>query len=130
MGIVEDFEQFKVQLKEKWLDYCEANEQLLASWYPNQTYGLNYGISAQSNFILGILTIIEPNVVLWINFYLTHVKPNDSVGNSITFLGLNFDYKNALATRKKERAKNQLIEPPSLLDDFRKQIKESSNIEN
>lgn len=121
MGIVEDFEEFKVQLKEKWLDYCEENEQLLASWYPNQIYGPDYGASSQSNFVLGVLTIIEPNVVQWINFYLTHVKPNDSVGNSITFLGLNFVYKTALKTRKEERAKNQLIEPPSLLDDFRKQ---------
>jgi hypothetical protein len=123
MGIVEEFEEFKLQLREKWLDYCEANEQYLNVWYKNCTYPDN-------DFIVGVLTIIEPNLVQWIHFYLTHIQPLHPVSLSINFLKLDFDYKNALETRKEERAKNQLIEPPSLLDDFRKQIKESSNIEN
>lgn len=117
MEIVADFTAFKAQLREKWLDYCEANEESLNNWYGTSTY-LN------DNFILGVLTVIEPKVIEWTTFYFTHIESRIIIRNSIdekfiNFLGLYFDYKEALETRKEERAKNSLIELPSPLDEFR-----------
>ncbi|NCO75860.1 MAG: DUF5331 domain-containing protein [Cyanobacteria bacterium] len=121
---MEDFEEFKVNLREKWLDYCEVNEEYLHVWYGD------YGVCPEANFILGVITGIEPKVIEWVNFYSSHVSPKSKINGAVAFLELNFDYKKALETRKEKKAKNQIIEPPSPLDDFRKQIKESSNIEN
>jgi len=89
MGIVEEFEEFKAQLKEKWLDYCEINKPFLQDWYHNSIY-------PNRDFILGVITVIEPKVIEWIKFYTSHIQPKIAVGNSIDFLGLNFDYQKAL----------------------------------
>jgi len=122
MDIVEEFDKFKKDLKEKWLDYYEENQESLNNWYKNS--------SIDNDFIFGVLTVIEPKVKTWISFYCTHcfdIYMHLSLNDCIQFLGLNFNYDEALEMRREERAKNQLIPSPSPLDDFRQKNQQLNN---
>jgi hypothetical protein len=127
MNIVEDFEEFKANLKEKWLDYYEANQELL------QKLGTDFKSNDHWIFTLGVLSALDPQmtpkVEEWIDFYLTHIPVHihsysDKATKVVEFLGLKFDYEEELEKRAEEREKAQKTEPPSPLDDFRQLAKE------
>lgn len=114
MNIVKEFDDFKAELKEKYLDYCEANQDMLYRLYSNGTIPYEY--------ILIIVSSIEPQVIPWLNFYLCNVSNNQTeVSNVVVFFELNFNYKFELSQRLDQRQKAEEISPPSLLDDIRQQ---------
>jgi len=90
------------------------------------------GRRPNSQMILGIISILEPN--LGKNFLSTLISLNGKSDILINALGLNFDPDIELENRNKEREKAQqeanLLPPPlppSPLDDFRQKIKEFNN---
>jgi hypothetical protein len=102
VNLAEKPEQFKAQLKDKWLDYYEANRSWLQAsmdvdrdWYDSVEYeeeeleqlGFNDYSPRRPNygFILGVLNILEPQLKGL--FTLSPGCPQ----NYIQRLGLDFD---------------------------------------
>ncbi|WP_144051372.1 DUF5331 domain-containing protein [Geminocystis herdmanii] len=124
---MEEFEEFKAQLKEKWLNYYQVNLscleknklQILQCEFPVNnvnTGAKEYQIRPIDSIILSIIISFDQKTKDYIQFL--SMATNDTY-RIVELLGLNFDPKIELEKRKEERAKNQLIEPPSPLDEFR-----------
>ncbi|BAQ62653.1 hypothetical protein GM3708_3059 [Geminocystis sp. NIES-3708] len=120
MGIVEDFEELKPILQEKWLNFCELNltwVNRFALWEKDKQY-------LEAKTILLILISLEPKLGQKMQDFhkvTTYMKmdfPNSSKWLDILNISNN---KNQLNQQVEERAKNKIIEPSSPLDDFRKQ---------
>lgn len=120
MGIVEEFEELKPILQEKWLDFYSQNKSVLLKYLTQS----NSTIKHES--ILGILLSLEPKLSLAINNYLKicgylRIQP-PSVDILLSgILGIsnytvNLDQQ---VQEREEKIKNQFIEPPSPLDEFR-----------
>lgn len=127
MGIVEEFEEFKAQLREKWLDYYEVNLLCLEknklqipkreiSFRNVNSGAIESKYRPDDSIILSIIISFDQKTKDYIQFL--SMATND-IYKIVELLGLNFDPKIELEKRKEKRAKNQLIEPPSPLDEFR-----------
>ena len=126
--LIEQPEQFKAELKDKWLDYYEANRNWLKSlmlpnngyWYEpakynkeeleNNTY---QPCRPNSVFILGVVSVLETEIQGLCNF----VPPTKPI-EIIEHLGLDFDPEIELKKRpEKEKT------PSEYLDQIREEIK-------
>lgn len=122
--MMEDFENLKSIVKEKWLDFYEENLPLFNLIDIDNTSLGQSRYRPDNSTILTIVILLEPKI----KDYIQLMAMVEGTQNKIVeILGLNFSPKIAIEERKEEREKNKLIEPPSPLDDFRKQIQESNN---
>ncbi|WP_373478774.1 DUF5331 domain-containing protein [Geminocystis sp.] len=123
MGIVEEFEELKPIIKDKWLDFYENNlsfcKNIRIDNYQYKSGGQSAPDLYRPNGLIILTTIIllEPKMKDYIQLLS---MANSDTEKIVELLRLNFDPKIELEKRKEEKAKNQFIEPPSLLDDFRK----------
>jgi hypothetical protein len=109
-----DFEKLQATLKDKWLDYYEANrswiDKLINIW--GKYDGSVHRPSAP--FILGAIGSLEPKI----RDYLIPLCGIDTGGNEIVrALGLNFDPRTELEKRAEEAAKIQEAKIVPLLPD-------------
>ena len=123
--LIEQPEQFKAELKDKWLDYYEVNRNWLQrsindnrQWLQSVTYEEKFenGYNPRrpnSFFLLGIISAIEPQLKGLLSFAPLH-DPNLIIKN----LGLDFDPEIELKKRpEKEKT------PSEYLDKIREEIK-------
>ncbi|ACB53881.1 conserved hypothetical protein [Crocosphaera subtropica ATCC 51142] len=101
------FEQIKVSLPDKWLDYYQINrcwiKPLMDSrnlWKPIPNNG---GKRPCADIILGAITALEPELAYWIPPFC-EIEPNQD--KFVKVLGLDFDPETELNNREEERAKN------------------------
>lgn len=109
------FDDFKASLKEKWLDYYEANRDWLneviatnGRWY-NDTWG---GVRPDSRFILGVASVLEPQLQ---EFLPTLTQLNSDPTALVRSLGLDFEPDAELAIRAETRSRIRAIEAIPLL---------------
>jgi Family of unknown function (DUF5331) len=109
-------EQFKAELKEKWLDYYQVNRDWL-----EKIDGHGYRIS-DPWFILGIITALDPKSELreLLQYFLLVTKDCNSI---IRALGLDFDTKKELEKRTAGLAAKQEKTASEYLDQIREEIK-------
>ncbi|MGI0482719.1 hypothetical protein ACN4EE_18280 [Geminocystis sp. CENA526] len=118
MGIVEEFEELKPILQEKWLDFYSKNKTVILK-YLTKSQLVNY------EFIFSILISLEPNLSVIISNYLNvceYLKIQPPTIDSLLNILEITNHVNTLDKQVKEREekmKNQLIEHPSPLDEFR-----------
>ena len=111
------FENFTSALKQKWIDFFQANH----SWIGLQmkVTGVKTpdgGIRPHSYFILGAINALEPKLgTLMLPFY----QLNPDADKLVEILGLNFDPDMELAKRtsRPEKMNLQEAEPSRLLSD-------------
>lgn len=125
--LIEQPEQFKTELKDKWLDYYEANRSWLkplvrtnSNWQRYVQYeegeiedSKYQAYRPNSYFILGIVNILEPEIQGLCNFV-----PPTTPDNLIDHLGLNFDPEIELQKRPEKE-----ITPTEYLNKIREEIK-------
>jgi Family of unknown function (DUF5331) len=91
------FEELKADLKEKWLDYYEANHhwiEKLNDWTKTAHHG---SYRPPAYVILGAISVLEPKI----KNYLTPLCDIDSRGDSVVkALGLNFNPRIELEERE------------------------------
>ncbi len=118
------FDPLKKSIKEKWLDYYDAN----SSW-------LNIAIQKNGNFrqkvgdgdkirphamiILGVITALEPNLM---TLMPSLCQLNSDPDELIKALELNFEPKEELEKLKKQRAESQTNNDSIYLDQLRQNI--------
>lgn len=92
MSLVNNFDDLKLRLKDKWLDYYEANHSWITSTglHPNNRVHPAYG------FVLGVVSALEPEAAEFINLF---ARTNPNVDNLAMVLGLYFDPRVALQAR-------------------------------
>jgi hypothetical protein len=119
MGIVEEFEELKPILQEKWLDFYSQNKSVILR-YLTQANAIKY------EYILGILISLEPKLSIAINNYLKicdylRIQPPsiDVLLLNILNISHNVSTLDQQVKEREEKMKNQLIELPSPLDEFR-----------
>ena len=113
--LIEQPEQFKAELKDKLLDYYEAN----SAWLKQMN---GYGQSINNSwFILGVITAFEPKSELkeLLQYFLMVDKSSDSV---IRALDLNFDLEKELEKRKTELTARETQTSSEYLDKIREEI--------
>ena len=111
-NFLENPEQFKAELQDKWLDYYQANR----IWLENME-GKGQTIH-NSWFILGVITALETKSELkeLLQYFLAVSQDSDSI---IRALGLNFDPEIEL----KKRSQKLETTPSEYLDKIREEIK-------
>lgn len=126
MDIVQEFEELKPILQEKWLDFYSKNKSIVYQYLCDHENSRSY----QNSFIkiesvLAILISLEPKCSITINNYIELCKylkiERPTINNLLDILEIPRDI-NSLDKQLKEREekmKNQMIEPPSPLDEFR-----------
>jgi hypothetical protein len=114
--LIINIEQFKAELKDKWLDYYKANR----NWIENLN-GNGYRVN-DSWFILGIITALEPKLELkeLLQYFLLVSKDCDSI---IEGLGLDFDLEEELKKRTTELDQKETQINSEYLDQIREEIK-------
>ena len=97
------FEELKPTLKDKWLNYYEANRLWLKE-LPNYYNAPEKGSRPTSELILGVITTLEPRLKeLLFNFLLV----SKDINKIVDVLGLNFDPEKELEKRRKQNCNNQ-----------------------
>lgn len=133
--LIEQPEQFKVELKDKWLDYYKQNCSWLRQLVNKSKYWIDDSLNYEeeelkelkidenynpcrpdSRFILGIISTLEPQVHTLL-YYL--VSLNDNPDSIIRSLGLDFDPEIELKKRPKKETQNTT----EYLDQIREEIK-------
>ena len=132
-NIFENPEQFKAQLKDKWLDYYEVNKYWLqrliredGQWskkveckekfeYAKDGY---HPCRPNSYLLLGIISAIEPQLKGLLSFVSAH-DPDLIIKN----LGLDFDPKIELKKRSQQKSLQQETTSSEYLEEIRKEIK-------
>lgn len=114
--ILKQHEQFKIQLKEKWLNYYQDNRIWL-----EKLDGHGQSIS-NPDFILGIITALEPSSELkeLLQYFLLVTK---DCGSIIKALGLDFDPELELKKRSQQATDRQTQTDLTYLDRVREEIK-------
>ena len=99
--LIEQPEQFKSELKDKWLDYYQHNQHWLklllvpnkGNWYESANYNKKdlgdekyQPCRPNSIFILGVVSVLEPEIQGLCNF-----APPGQPDEMIKHLGLDFD---------------------------------------
>ncbi len=100
------FEELKPILKDKWLDYYEANQRMVIQLMKNG-HKLAYGNGfsrPNSEFILGIISVLEPRVEEYLFCFFLVSKDLDQI---VSILGLNFNPEVELGRRREENFKSQ-----------------------
>jgi len=92
MSLIDNFDDLKLRLKDKWLDYYEANQSWIASTgiHPNDRVHPYYG------FVLGVASTIEPEVAKLIELF-ARLYPD--VDNIAVVLGIYFNPRVELRAR-------------------------------
>lgn len=103
MSLVNNFDDLKFRLKDKWLDYYEANQSWITSTgiHPNNRVHPYYG------FVLGVASLLEPEAGDFINLF-ARTSPN--VESIAMVLGLYFNPRDELQARAARVAKVVEIE--------------------
>ena len=140
-------EQFKAELKDKWLDYYEANRSWLqhymdinTNWYDSFRYdekelaslGFHKNYSPRlpnCYFILGVVSVLEPSIKGLFAFMEYSTANSEKI---VTALGLDFEPEIELKKRSRERRgaersqqleKQQSEADSQYLDQIREEIK-------
>ena len=128
--LIEQPEQLKAELKDKWLDYYETHKNWLqrsiyenSQWSQNVKYKEKFddGYSPRrpnSFFLLGIISAIEPELKGLLSFAPLH-DPNLIIKN----LGLDFDPEIELKKRSQKQISKQETASSEYLDKIREEIK-------
>ena len=119
MDIVEEFEELKPILQEKWLDFYFKNRGIIIRYLTKENDLIELGN------LISILISIEPKLLIIINNYMKVCdylqidKP--SLYNLWVILEVdnNVNRLDKQVKERQEKMKNQIIEPPSPLDEFR-----------
>ena len=114
--ILERQEQLKVELKEKWLNYYQANRVWLKTID-------GYGQSVKNPwFILGTITALEPKPELkeLLQYFLLVTKDCSSI---IKALGLDFDPELELKKRSQQASKQQTETDSQYLNQVKEETK-------
>ena len=93
MSLIDNFDELKSGLKDKWLDYYEANQSWIQATeihHPSNTHPSYY-------FVLGVITTLEPKAIELIYFLSTRIS--QSVETIAVTLGLYFDPRVELKAR-------------------------------
>lgn len=136
VSLLERPEQFKAELKDKWLDYYEANRNWIKSLIDSNTNwgkNLNYYYDKQelenlgyndytpcrpeSLFIIGIVANLDSQLQGLFAFLL---KNPDEI---LSMIGLNFDPEIELKKREQQKLQNQIQIDSQYLDQIREEIK-------
>jgi hypothetical protein len=109
------FENFTSALKQKWLEYFQANRSWIALQMKVTVVKTPDGGQRPSSlFILGVINAIEPKLTnLMVPFY----KLNSDADALVTVLGLHFDPDLEIAKRSEDAAKTKDAEIVGLLPD-------------
>ena len=95
-----NFQTIKATLKDKWLDYYEANQ----SWLPNvidfNNVSEGCGQRPHSSLILGVISALEPKLNEYFYCFSLVTKNEPAI---VKALGLDFDPKLELEKRAEER---------------------------
>lgn len=116
--LIEQVEEIKAELKDKFLDYYEANR----SWLKRMNNEYTSQSIRNSWFILGIITALEPKSELreLLQYFLLITNDCNSI---IKALGLDFDPEKELEKRTAELAAKETQTPSEYLDKIREEIK-------
>ena len=136
VSFLEKPEQFKAELKEKWLNYYEANrnwlqelmdrsgnwKQKIHSYEDEELEQLGYNDYSPRRpndcFIFGVISNLEPQLSRLFNF----LAPNDSL-EFIKQLGLDFDPEIELKKRSRQQSQQQEKTAAEHLDKIREEIR-------
>ena len=133
VDILEQHEQFKAGLKNKWLDYYQANRgwpQDLAqknnNWFNVTKQENNLEKSdykprrPEARFILGVISVLEPKV----QGFMPYIVPLNTDPTSIVqALGLDFDPELELQQRSQQTTDRTTETDLTYLDRVREEIK-------
>lgn len=136
VSLLEQPEQFKTELKDKWLDYYEANKNWIKSLIDSNTNwgkNLNYYYDKQeleslgyndytpcrpeSLFIIGIVANLDSQLQGLFAFIL---KNPDEI---LSIIGLDFDPEIELKKREQQKLQQQIQIDSQYLDQIREEIK-------
>ncbi len=107
MSLIDEFDELKSGLKEKWLDYYEANQAWINSTGIHHAKGYN----PNSYFVIGVVATLDPKATELIYFLSTRLGQNiDTITQT---LGLAFDPIPVLKAREEEAKK--LVQEAKLL---------------
>ncbi|MDJ0690955.1 MAG: DUF5331 domain-containing protein [Xenococcaceae cyanobacterium MO_188.B32] len=130
--------QFKAELKDKWLDYYQANRSWLEHYmnknkgwcdlvgYDKEylaTLGFDKDYSSRrpkSYFILGVISVLEPSVKGLFNFIGYSTADSDEM---VKALGLGFDPNIELKKRSQQLEQQKSEADSQYLDQIREEIK-------
>ena len=124
MDILEEFEQVKVELREKWLDYYEANHRWIkiANLHKGQCWdvpidGVNTRLWCPSSpLILGVVSTLDKRVADSIQIAM-QLSSNCGIDKIIEGLGLRFDPDIALEERRIAQEEKEEIQEAKLLSE-------------
>jgi hypothetical protein len=131
--LIEQPEQFRAELKVKWLDYYQTNRHWLKPllvpnngyWYESANYNKEeleddkyQPCRPNSLFILGVISILEPEIQGLCNF-VSLANPNEIIKS----LGLDCDPELELKKRPQKPAYQQIPPDSQYLDSVREEIK-------
>lgn len=99
------FEELKPILKDKWLDYYEANQWIIDKVIEEgYVCGNRHVRELRPQFILGTVTVLEPRLKEFLSkFFLVC----DSWHRIVEVLGLNFNLKLELEKRNKQNCTHE-----------------------
>lgn len=93
------FEELKPTLKDKWLDYYEANQRMIKKL---MELGFHYDKRPNSDFIIGTVSALEPRLEEYL--FCFFLVCND-LNKIVEALELDFDPELQLELRNKKREK-------------------------
>ena len=132
--LIEQPEQFKTELKDKWLDYYQINRNWLQSFMnKNSSWANNVKYEGEledpkytprrpnAHFILGIVTVLEPQTQGWLAL-CPHLQTDPNL--IVKALNLDFDPELELEKRSQQQQFQKLNKKESqYLDKIREEIK-------
>ena len=131
--LIEQPKQFKAELKDKWLNYYEANRDWLQSFMnKNSSWAINVKYEGEledpkytprrpnAHLILGTITLLEPQTQGWL-VLCPHLQTDPNL--IIKALGLDFNPELELRKREQQKSQKQEKTPSEYLDQIREEIK-------
>ena len=114
--LIEQVEELKAELKDKFLDYYQANQ----NWLKKME-----GMGQRTDntwFILGVVTALEPKSELkeLLQYFLMVSQDSDTIARA---LGLDFNPEKELERRQIELAAKETKTATNYLDQIREEIK-------
>lgn len=113
------FEEIKPTLKDKWLDYYEANQRMI-----NKLMDLGYKYEdsrhkrPNSDFIIGTVSALEPKLEEYL--FCFFLVCND-LNKIVEALGLNFDPELQLKRRNKKREEEATTQQTAIISTSQKE---------
>jgi len=118
MGILKDFETYKAELKQKWIEYYEANLEL----FDTINMAEYRRKCPDSSMILALIMLTDSQAKEYIELLSMANSDKDKL---VQLLELNFNINEEIEKRKQEKTKNELVEYQSPLDDFRQNTQQN-----